>query len=99
MTIQHNENHILPKLKILGVGSLKTRALKANLIAALDILRLEIPLEEVEGVDELMQYDISGIPAVIVDEDILIQKQVPTVEVLVTLLAPFFEKKNEIGVE
>ncbi len=95
MTVQHKNNHILPRLKVLGVGSIKTRALKANLLAALEILRLEIPFEEVEGVNELMQYDISGIPAIVLDEDILIQKQVPSVENLVVLLEPFFLLANE----
>jgi len=99
MTIQSKNNHIIPRLKILGVGSLKTRALKANLLEALEAMELDLPMLEVEGVNELMQYDIIGIPAIIVDDDILIQKEVPSVEVLVEILEPFFEHKNENGTD
>ncbi len=72
----------LPHLKILGVGSAETRTLKANVKEALEQLSLDTTVEEVERVEQLMEYDISGIPALAYEEKILFQKTVPSVEEL-----------------
>lgn len=75
----------IPQLKILGVGSSDTRILKANVKEALDQLCLNAIVEEVDRLEQLMEYDISGIPALVYDGKILFQKIVPSVEELKVL--------------
>ena len=89
----HNE---LPTLKVLGVDSSRTKALKQNLHEALEQLHLEVILEEVRDVEQLMKYDISGIPALVMNEEVILQKEVPTVETLKEILISFFSRHNSL---
>ena len=68
------------QLELLGIGSAKDRSLKANLKKALTDLGLNIPINEVKDIDKLMKYDVSGIPALIVNGKVVFQKIVPEVE-------------------
>lgn len=74
------------QIKLLGIGSAKDRALKANLLAALEALDLEVALLEISDVNEILSYGISGIPALLLDDKIIFQKIVPSVEELCTVL-------------
>ncbi len=76
----------IPRLKLLGVGFSETRALKKNLLLAIQELGLNVILEEEEDLEKLMQYGISGIPALMLGERILLQRQAPGVEVLKDIL-------------
>jgi hypothetical protein len=80
-----NREHDLPRLKLLGVGSSETLTLKANVKEALRQLSLNVIVEDVERLEQLMEYDISGIPALAYDGKILFQKIVPSVEELKVL--------------
>lgn len=75
-----------PRILLLGIGSAKDRALKANLLAALNQLQLEIPVEEVSDLDLLLSYGIAGIPALIIDDKVVFQKVVPSTEDLLIVL-------------
>lgn len=77
-----DQSHHLPRLKLLGVGSSETRILKANVKEALHQLSLDIIVDDVERIEQLMEYDISGIPALAYGDKILFQKIVPSVEEL-----------------
>lgn len=74
------------QIKLLGIGSAKDRALKANLLAALEALDLDVALLEITNVNEILSYGISGIPALLLDDKIIFQKIVPSVEELCTVL-------------
>lgn len=80
------ENSSKAQIKLLGIGSAKDRALKANLLAALDVLEADVELLEVSNVNEILSYGISGIPALLLDDKIIFQKIVPSVEELCTVL-------------
>lgn len=75
------ENH-WHRLKILGVGSSDTRELKANVKEALRQLAMDVVVDDVERLEQLMEYDISGIPALAYGDEILFQKMVPSVDEL-----------------
>jgi hypothetical protein len=75
------------QIKLLGIGSAKDRALKANLLAALGVLQADVELLEVSNVNEILSYGISGIPALLLDDKIIFQKIVPSVEELCTVLS------------
>ncbi len=68
------------KLQILGIGCKKHKALEANLRAALEYLSLDLPIEQVTGVDEIVDFHISSIPALLVDGTPVFQGVVPRVE-------------------
>ncbi len=93
----NNIHHDIPRLKLLGIGYSETRALKTNLLLALQELGLNVILEEVEDIDKLMQYDISGIPALIFDGQVILQKQVPNVETLKGMIKKAIGNANHAG--
>lgn len=70
------------QIKVLGIGSAKDRALKVNLLAALEVLDYEAEVIEISDVDEILNHGISGIPAVLLDGKIIFQKIVPSAEEL-----------------
>lgn len=82
------------KLELLGIGSSKDRLLKANLLQALQELRLDIPISEVKNIDQLMKYDITGIPALVVNGKVVFQKVVPKVEDLKIVLNILLKKEE-----
>lgn len=89
-----------PNIEILGIGSSKHRQMKVNLQKALDLLDLDIPIREVTDIDELMQYEIAGIPALAVNGQVLFQRVVPSVEdlsiVLKVLLSGGMDQDEEM---
>jgi nucleotide-binding universal stress UspA family protein len=77
-------------IHILGVeGSSKTISLRANVQAALEELGMEVIVKNVTSVDDLMNYNINGIPALVVNGTVVLQKVVPEVEDLKILLQVF----------
>ncbi len=89
MTVQ-NTYKDSPRLKILGINSSEMRILRKNVELALQELALALPLEQVETLDQLLQYDISGIPALAVDGKVILQREVPSVHDLKILLQNLF---------
>lgn len=85
---------IKAQIKLLGIGSAKDRALKANLLAALDVLELEVEFLEITNVNEILSYGISGIPALLLDDKIIFQKIVPSVEELCTVLSELLQHRQ-----
>lgn len=74
-------------IQILGVnGHKSTNALTANILTALKELDVIAKVEEVSDIDHLIQYDISGVPAMVIDGELKFQQIVPVVEDLKLLL-------------
>lgn len=79
-------------IQILGIdGSVQTRQLRANVLEALKALGTKVAVENVSGMDQLMRYRINGIPALVVDGTVVLQKVVPPAEDLKILLNAFME--------
>jgi nucleotide-binding universal stress UspA family protein len=77
-------------IEILGVAdSIEMNMLRANVVKALEALRLKAVLESVTEVERLMNYRINGIPALVVNGSVVLQKHVPSVEDLKILLKVF----------
>lgn len=93
MTLKQ-ETYPTTKLELLGIGSSKDRLLKANLLQALHELRLDIPVSEVKSIDQLMKYDVTGIPALVVNGKVVFQKVVPKVEDLKIVLNILLKKEE-----
>ncbi len=92
------KKEIIPatKLELLGIGSSKDRLLKANLLQALEELGLDLPIIEVKSIDKLMKYDITGIPALLVNGKVVFQKVVPKVEDLKIVLNILLKKETQV---
>lgn len=89
MTTLKSKN-IIPKIELLGIGSIKNRQLKANLEQALSELDIPAPILEVSEIQKLLKYDVVGIPALVVDDKVIFQKVVPEVEDLKIVLNVLF---------
>lgn len=75
---------------ILGIeGSEKMRMLRNNVEEALKALGMLAEVRVISDVEELMRYKINGIPALIINGKVVLQKIVPEVEDLQILLNLF----------
>jgi nucleotide-binding universal stress UspA family protein len=81
-----NDQQLNHRILLLGIGAAKDRTLKANLLIALNRLKIILPIEEVSDLDLLLAYGITGIPALIIDEKVVFQKIVPSVDELIVVL-------------
>lgn len=70
------------KLELLGIGSKRYLALFNSLQKVLKRLDLDIPINEIREIDQILAYDIIGIPALCVNGEFLYQSDVPTEEEL-----------------
>jgi nucleotide-binding universal stress UspA family protein len=82
---------VISKVELLGIGSVRYQKLKKNLETALTRLSLSPQVVEVTDIDQLMSYDVSGIPALIVDGILLFQKVVPSADDIVDVLRALME--------
>lgn len=73
----------MPLIQILGVeGYQPTDELKGNVQAALRDLDLQIRVEEITEIESLLSFKISRIPALIINNEVISQKRVPSVREL-----------------
>lgn len=83
------------KIELLGInGYHETELLKVNLQKVLLQLKLEAEVSEVSDINHLVDTHIAGIPALLVNGEVLIQKSVPTVKELAHILQEFLAKKE-----
>ena len=92
---------VTPSIELLGIGSSKHRQLKANLQKALSDLSMDVPIQEITDIDELMRYEVAGIPALALNGQVLFQQVVPSVEDLsivlkVLLMSGSSSQKEEV---
>jgi len=76
-------------MQILGIGCRKTKALKANLAAALEYLSLDCEIKEVTGVDEILAYGVSSTPALLINGRVRFQGVAPSVNELIQALQKY----------
>lgn len=80
-------------LKILGIGCRKSRALKTNVKQALARLpELEAELEEVTSVHDILEYEITAAPALLINGIPVFEDEVPGVDELIRILRPYMQK-------
>ena len=83
-------------IQILGInGSEATSRLWANVIQALKEMGTMATVEHVTDVDMFIQYKINGIPALVLNGTVVLQKEVPGVEDLKILLRIFAESTSK----
>lgn len=100
MTKSSYQQHDI-KLELLGIGSAKDRKMRALLEEALRRIGYDIPIQEVRAIKDLMRYDISGIPALTINNQVIFQKEIPRIEELtlairlaITKVDPQYKLRN-----
>ena len=86
-------------IQILGVhGHKSTDALTENTLIAINELGVIAKVEEVSDIDHLIAYNISGVPAMVIDGQLRFQQYVPEVEDLKLLIKVLTEptKKRKL---
>ena len=85
----------MKKIQILGVDNYsQTLDLKKNIYKALSGLRINVNCEEINDIEELLNYNLTGIPAIAIDGQIIFQKSLPSVFSLELLFKIFSTKHN-----
>jgi len=82
-------------LKLLGIGASKDKALRILVVRAMKTLDINWPIEEIKDINLLINYGISGIPALIIDEKIIFQEKVPTYAEILKVFKGFTLKEGE----
>ena len=76
----------MKNLKILGVGCAKCNTLETNAIEALNELKIEYQVVHVKDFKEISTYGVMSTPALIIDDEILVEGQVATKQDIINLL-------------
>lgn len=74
------------KIQLLGIGCRKSRALKANLMTALQRAPFDAVVEEIRDVNEIIKYQIYSTPALVINGKVTYQGEIPGVAELQYLL-------------
>jgi small redox-active disulfide protein 2 len=73
-------------IKILGPGCMNCKTLERRTIEALENLHIQAAIEKVEDVERIISYGILRTPGLVIDEKIVSQGSVPTVEKIKQLI-------------
>ncbi|GAB4246363.1 MAG: hypothetical protein Kow0027_07380 [Saprospiraceae bacterium] len=86
----------MTNVQLLGVeGSEKMKKLRNNVETALSRLGMDASVKVVSDVEELMRFKINGIPALVINGKVVLQKVVPEVEDLQILLNLFKDQLSK----
>ena len=83
------------KVKLLGIGASKDKALRELVDQAMSVLNIHWPIEEIKDINLLIDYGITGIPALIIDDNVIFQVNVPSYSDLLQVFKEFTTKENE----
>ena len=83
------------KVKLLGIGASKDKALRELVDQAMSVLNIHWPIEEIKDINLLIDYGITGIPALIIDDNVIFQVIVPSYSELLQVFKEFITKENE----
>lgn len=86
---------VIHKVKLLGIGASKDKALRELVDQAMSVLNIHWPIEEIKDINLLIDYGITGIPALIIDDNVIFQVNVPSYSELLQVFKEFITKENE----
>jgi phosphoenolpyruvate-protein kinase (PTS system EI component) len=82
------------KLDLLGIGSKRYLALLESVRSVIQRMELDIPINEIRDIDQILTYDIIGIPALFINGEFLYQTDVPTEEELERTFRQILQRQN-----
>ena len=74
------------EIKVLGSGCASCKKLEKNTLEALMKLNIKANVEKVTDMNEILSFGVMNTPALVVDNKVVLQGQVPNVKKLVSLL-------------
>jgi len=82
-TIDPKETTIM-KVRVLGTGCPKCKKLYAEAEKAVAASGVAVELEKVEKIDEIMNYNVMMMPALVIEQDVKASGRIPSVTEIVT---------------
>ncbi|MEZ4987222.1 MAG: thioredoxin family protein [Saprospiraceae bacterium] len=83
-------------IQLFGISESKSLTLWVALVQeAMKQLEVEFDVKVVNDLNEFMQYDLAGIPALLIGDQILFQKEIPTLEEVKAAIQQHLEKKQK----
>lgn len=76
----------MKRVKILGGGCQKCNTLETNTIEALKELNIEYQIEHIKDFATIASYGVMSTPALVIDDEILVEGQVATKQDIINLL-------------
>lgn len=77
----------MKKIQILGVGCSKCKKLAEEADKAAKALNIEYELEKVADIEEIINFGVMSMPALVVDGEVKVAGRVPNLEELKKMLA------------
>ncbi|HEX9123915.1 MAG TPA: thioredoxin family protein [Actinomycetota bacterium] len=81
------------KIRVLGPGCYRCQALYENTLMAVDELGLDAEVVKVEDITEMLARRIIGSPALVVDEKLVMEGNVPTPHTLAEFLSELLSRR------
>ncbi len=70
------------------MGDARYRRIKENLLQAMHLAGIAAPLEEIGDLETILQYDVSSVPAILVDDVVIFEHgDIPSVEQLERMIS------------
>jgi small redox-active disulfide protein 2 len=73
-------------IKILGMGCARCHKLEENTKKAAEDLGIEVEILKVDEIQEIMQYGVMNMPALVIDEKVAVSGRVPDTEEIKKLI-------------
>ena len=73
-------------IKVLGPGCMNCKTLERRTMEALEILHLQAQVEKVEELERIVSFGVLRTPGLVIDEKVVSQGCVPTVEKITQLI-------------
>ena len=73
-------------IKILGTGCPSCKLLQKTVEDAAKKLELQCQIIKVENMEDIMQYDVMSMPALVIDEKVIFAGKIPQPEEMVDIL-------------
>jgi len=75
------------KVKIFGVGSSGEQQLLAEVISVAQQLKVDVEVEQVNDIDLFLQFQLPAIPALLVEDQMVVNGRLPAREEIIQWLA------------
>ena len=75
------------EIKVLGTGCAKCKSLEKVTRKAAEEMNLAAPVDKVEDIQEIMGYGVMRTPALVINEKVVLQGQVPKVSQIKEILS------------
>jgi len=83
------------QIRVLGPGCFRCQALYENTLAAVDEFGLDAEVVKVEDIGEMLRRGIIGSPALVVDDKLVMEGNVPTPRTLGEFLSELIPARDQ----